>query len=141
MMRYNGTAIAFAATAALLGCAGPQPAATPQQAAATPLGPAEVQALYATPHREDGVVVEGPHAGTHWTKWANPDGTLKLSAAHGLFTDTGSYVVRGNQLCVTWQQIDSGKSTCLHVARIGANEYANVLPNGTETSTFKVSSP
>jgi hypothetical protein len=138
----TSVALALAGACALAGCSGPAsgPGSATASAAGqiTPMGAEEVFSLYARPHREDGVVIQGDHAGAHWTKWADPNGTLKLTAAHGMFTDTGRFVLKGNEVCFTWQSIDDGKTNCMHVARIGADEYANLTPAGAEMSTFRV---
>lgn len=146
MMSRIGSGLAFAAVAALIGCSasGTSPRADRASSASsrsTPGGAAEVQALYGTAHREDGVVLQGDHAGAHWTKWAAPDGTLRLSAGHGLFTDTGKFVLRGNEICSTWAHIDAGKENCVRPVKIGADEYATYLPDGSENATFRVSAP
>ncbi len=130
----------------------PQPQPTPQtqvpsqaqaqsQSQAQPMGPAEIKALYHAPHRENGVVLSGAHAGAHWTKWTKPDGTMELSAAHGLFADSGKYVVKGDQVCATWSHIDKGKQNCMHLLKDGANDYITVQADGSQGSRFSVTSP
>ena len=68
----------------------PRPAAR-----GTPSGAEALRALYGAPHREDGVVIAGAHAGAQWIKWTKPDGNIELSAAHGMFADTGKYRAEG----------------------------------------------
>lgn len=135
-----GRVLAIAAAAALAGCAGP-PAPPAGAAAGGPIGATELRALYATAHREDGVVLHGAHAGARWTKWARPDGSLELSAAHGLFADTGRYVLKGDQICSSWSQIDDGRQICMRLRRTGPDTYVSVEANGNEGSRFKVGPP
>jgi hypothetical protein len=145
-MFKTSSGISFVAVAMLIGCAAPQPSPPAEQAAAAAgqavaLGAADVHALYGSPHQEDGVVLHGAHAGAHWTKWTKPDGTVELTAAHGLFTDKGRFVIRGNEVCYTWQHIDGGRQTCVHLAKVGADEYLSYASDGTEGSRFRVSVP
>ncbi len=144
-MRYqNGSAIVAVAMVALTGCAAPSPTSSPPgpQAAAAPEQPKaidarEVEALYDTAHREDGVVLAGAHAGAHWIKWYKPDGKMELSAAHGLFADSGTYAVSGDKVCVAWNHIDDGKRTCMHLIKNGV-DYITLMPDGSEGSRFRV---
>lgn len=153
-MRPNaGSRLALAAVAVLAGCGAPGGAgrapATQGTAAPLPsmhppardLDQAALQALYATPHREDGIVLAGAHAGAHWTKWTKPDGSAELSAAHGLFADSGKYAIRDDRVCWRWSQIDAGKETCMRVMKVGDNEYKTLAPDGSEGSSFRVASP
>jgi hypothetical protein len=94
--------------------------------------------MYSAAHREDGVVLKGAHEGAQWTRWLKPDGTMKLSAAHGLFTDTGRFVVEGDQLCSTWDHIDGGKKSCVHVVKTGPEEYVTYGDDGAGSS-FRMS--
>ena len=152
-MRPNaGSRVALAAAAMLAGCgapgnAGRAPATAGTEAALSAhpavrdLDRAALQALYATPHREDGTVLAGAHAGAHWTKWTKPDGSAELSAAHGLFADSGKYVIRADRVCWRWSQIDSGRETCMRVMKVGDNEYKTFAPDGSEGSRFRVGPP
>ncbi len=134
-MRIPCAAVVLVA-AGVAGCSTPPPAAT-----GAPLGAAEIAALYAAPHREDGVVVGGAHVGAHWTKWTKPDGSMELSAAHGLFADSGTFVLRGNAVCARWEQIDHGRENCMHLVRSGPDEYTTIGPDGQPGSRFKVKPP
>ncbi len=107
----------------------------------SPMCEAALEALYAAPHREDGTVMHGSHQGAQWTKWAKPDGSMELLAGHGLFADTGKFVVRGDMVCTRWGIIDHGKEGCEHVVQVGANEYMTVGTDGVEGSKFKVLPP
>jgi hypothetical protein len=137
--------LSAAALAALLGCATPGPSTAPQGSDA-PVAPprsvfldaAAVRALYAGPHREEGVVLHGSHEGAPWTKWTKRDGTVELLAGHGLFADTGTLAIRGNTACWRWAHIDGGKESCLHLARVGADEYVTYDPDGSEGSHFRI---
>lgn len=151
-MRPNGASrLALAAVAVLAGCGAPRPAGhapatqgsaeTPRPTGPAVLDRAALQALYATPHREDGTVLAGAHAGAHWTKWTKPDGSAELSAAHGLFADSGKYVIRADRVCWRWSQIDSGRETCMRVMKVGDNEYKTLAPDGSEGSRFRVGPP
>ena len=121
----SAAALVFAAASLAGGCAAPQrQAATAAQGA--PIGAAELRALYAAPHREDGVVLHGAHAGAHWIKWSKPDGSLELSAGHGLFADTGQYVVRGDTVCARWAHIDKGRENCMYLVKIAPDTYTSV---------------
>jgi hypothetical protein len=148
MMRWIGCFLPFVATTALLGCAelhpsGPTTAAADPAVSAqpAPIDPAAVQALYAVPHREEGTVLHGSHQGAQWTKWAKPDGSLELLAGHGLFADTGKFVIRGNMLCSTWGHIDGGHEHCVQLVRVSADEYVTYAEDGTEGSRFQVRPP
>ncbi len=139
--------VALGATAALGACSmfaspGSPSAAASSSSGLVQLRPAEMQKLYSTAHREDGVVSPGrPHAGAHWTRSINPDGAMTLVAGGGVFTDTGRFVIRGDTFCIAWTIIDSGKQTCYHFVKTGENAYAMYLPDGSQTSTFKVTTP
>jgi hypothetical protein len=131
--------------AALLGCAATSPSITPQvsdTSAAPPhaafLDAAAVRALYAVPHREDGVVLQGSHKGALWTRWTKQDGTVSLLAGHGLFTDTGKLAIRGNTACWKWASIDDGKESCTQLVRVGANEYVTYDGDGSKGSDFHI---
>lgn len=124
---------------ALAGCAARTSSSAPT--AETPLAPPQLRALYTTAHREDGVVLEGDHSGKHWTKWIAPDGTLRLSAAHGMFRDTGRLRVEGDQVCSTWEHIDKGRTACMRVAPAGKDTYVALDPDGTPASQFNVTTP
>ena len=137
------------AFAALLGCAElGTPAPTPE-AAATPPSPAKaapidavaLHAIYAVSHREDGTVMHGSHEGAEWTKWAKPDGHMELLAGHGMFADSGKYVIRGNAICTAWGHIDGGKEACAHLVRVSPDEYVTYGDDGSEGSRFKVGPP
>jgi curli biogenesis system outer membrane secretion channel CsgG len=151
MIRATGSLWVLAAAAALAGCAGSPSsstsaiaadnAASPAKAAAAPVGAEVVRTLYASPHREDGVVLDGAHAGAHFTKWAKPDGSLELSAAHGLFADTGKFIVKGNEVCSSWEHIDNGRQGCVQLMKVGTNEYVTLRPDGSEGTRFRVSPP
>lgn len=128
----------------LAGCAAapssPKPRTDPAAAAlGPPLTAHAIAALYGEPHREDGVVLTGAHQGAHWTKWTKPDGSLELSAAHGLFADTGHFVLRGNRVCARWSQIDHGHENCMHLVKDGPDEYTSIGSDGRPGSRFKVS--
>jgi hypothetical protein len=131
---------AFSLTAACIAaaCATPQPAARTSGADAAPVDATQLAALYAAPHREDGVVLSGAHAGAHWIKWAKPDGSLELSAAHGLFADSGRFVLKGDQVCAQWSHIDNGRETCMHLVKTGADTYTSYDTGGQAGSRFRV---
>jgi hypothetical protein len=139
----------FVAAGALFGCAevqtSSQPAAMLAVAAPHPpaaaIDAATLQAMYAVPHREDGTVMHGSHEGAQWTKWAKPDGSMELLAGHGLFADSGKYVIRGNLLCTTWGHIDSGHENCVRLVQISTDEYMTYGTDGTEGSRFEVHPP
>jgi hypothetical protein len=114
------------------------PPAHGEQAA---LNPAQLKALYDTPHREDGVVLKGEHEGKHWIKWIGPDGTLRLSAAHGMYTDAGRVRVDGNQVCSTWDHIDKGRTACMRLTEVAPNTYVAVDHDGNQASQFNVTTP
>jgi hypothetical protein len=141
--------LAFAAVAALLGCANLQTPAPPPQAAAappaakpaTPIDAAAVQTIYAVPHREDGIVLHGSHEGAEWTKWTKPDGSVELVAGHGMFADTGKYVIHGNMICTAWGHINGGKQGCERLVRVSPDEYVTYDDDGSEGSRFKVGPP
>jgi hypothetical protein len=146
MMRGAWHALALSAAAALLGCADLQQVVAPAQTTDTatlpaPIDAAAVRALYAAPHREDGTVMHGSHEGAQWTKWTKPDGSLELLAGHGLFADTGRFVIRGNALCSTWGHIDGSKEHCVHLVQIGPDEYVTYGDDREEGSRFKVRPP
>ncbi len=148
MRSKAGFLCALAAVTVLAGCASPgtrgrAPSAQGNAAPARPavLDKAALLALYATPHREDGTVLAGAHAGAHWTKWTKPDGSAELSAAHGLFADSGRFAIRDNRVCWRWSQIDSGRETCMRVMKVGDNEYKTFAPDGSEGSSFRVAPP
>ena len=117
------------------------PAASPAASLGKPLDAGAVAALYGAPHREDGVVLSGAHQGAHWTKWIRPDGSLELSAAHGLFADSGRFVLRGNVVCARWEQIDHGRENCMHLVQDGPDEYTSIGADGQPGSRFKVEPP
>ncbi len=104
----------------------------------TPVGPAELRALYAMPHREDGVVITGPHAGAQWTKWTKPDGSIELSAAHGMFADSGKFVLKDDAVCASWAHIDEGRETCMRLTRTGPDSYTSTTLDGQPGSRFRV---
>jgi len=130
---------------AMTGCA--DRASSPQATASSPsapqgsLGPAQLKALYDTPHREDGVVLRGEHEGKSWTKWIGPDGTVRLSAAHGMFTDTGRVRVDGNQVCSTWEHIDKGRTACMRLTEVAPNTFVAIDHDGNQASRFNVTTP
>lgn len=143
MLGIHRISLALAPLVVLAGCATPPPPA-PVASAAPPsqmLTNAELLALYGTQHREDGVVLHGGHVGAHWTKWVSPDGSLRLSAGAGLFTDTGHLVVQGDRVCSTWTHIDDGKQACMRVAKVAAGSYVTYGPNGVSASSFRVTIP
>jgi hypothetical protein len=129
----------------LNGCAGdqpPAPVAASGPVPAEPLLPAKaVDALYTSLHREDGVVLAGDHAGKRWVKWVAADGTLRLSAAHGMFRDDGRLRVEGNEVCSTWDHIDKGQTACMRLSEIAPNTYVTVDSEGKEVSRFRVTTP
>jgi hypothetical protein len=146
MRRRLGRMLPFIAATALLGCAQGHPSSevasvSAQPANPSPIAAAAVQALYAVPHREDGTVMQGSHQGAHWIRWAKPDGSLELLAAHGLFADSGKYVIRGNALCMTWGHIDEGKESCVHLVQVSADEYVTYGTDGSQGSRFRVGPP
>lgn len=161
MISRFGSSVALAALAALVGGAAPRPAenasagtvrvsAQPVSVSVQPaslssgpalLGAAELRALYAEAHREDGVVVSGAHVGARWIKWVKPDGSLELSAAHGLFADTGRFTVKSNEVCSQWEHIDDGKEACVHLVKVGPGKYTSYDADGAPGSTFRVSAP
>ena len=102
------------------------------------LDAAAVRALYAVPHREDGVVLQGSHKGAPWTRWIKQDGTVSLLAGHGLFTDTGKLAIRGNTACWKWASIDDGKESCTRLVRVGANEYVTYDGDGSKGSDVHI---
>jgi hypothetical protein len=129
---------------ALGGCGGDQPPAPIAEAPVQPevLMPARaVGALYKTLHREDGVVLAGSHAGKRWVKWVSADGTLRLSAAHGMFRDDGKLRVDGNEVCSTWEHIDKGQTACMRLTEVAPDTYVTVDSQGTEVSRFRVTTP
>jgi hypothetical protein len=115
------------------------PAAPPANAAR--IGPDALHALYATSHKEEGVVLQGAHAGAHWTKWTNPNGSMQLEAAHGVFTDTGHYALHGDMICQRWTVIESGKEGCDYLVQVGADEYVSYQADGSEGSRIKMMPP
>lgn len=152
MIRVTGSFAILAAIAVLGACAGQPPARTAAfsaaPAASSPAAAHEalvdatlIHTLYSSPHREDGVVLGGAHAGAHWTKWTKPDGTMELTAAHGLFADSGKFIVKGDEICASWEHIDQGRQTCMRLVKEGANEYVTVMPDGSQGSRFRVVSP
>lgn len=104
----------------------------------TPVSPSALHALYSQPHREDGVVLSGAHAGAHWIKWTKPDGSLELSAAHGLFADTGHYVLKNDAVCARWSHIDDGHENCMRLVKTGADSYVSLGSDGKPGSSFHV---
>lgn len=136
----TGAALVLAVAVMAGGCAGPQSqgATAEPEAQGTPLSMAEVRALYAAPHREDGVVLNGAHAGAHWTKWWKPDGSIELSAAHGMFADTGTYAIRGDAVCARWSHIDHGHESCMRIFKSGTDTYTTIDPDGRPGSRFRV---
>ncbi len=135
------TALALTAPAlvALAGCGATHAdSSSHAQVSGKPVDAAALQDMYRTAHREDGVVLQGAHEGAHWTRWLKPDGTMTLSAAHGLFTDTGRFTVEGDQLCSTWTHIDSGKKSCVHVVKTGPDAYVTYGDDGAGSS-FRMS--
>lgn len=137
---------AIAALALLLGCAQSPVLSTaaippPPSSDPTPITAQAVHALYAVPHREDGTVLDGDHKGAQWTKWAKPDGSMELLAGHGMFADSGKYVIRGNMICTKWGFIDGGRESCVHLVRVSVDEYVTYSPDGSEGSRFKIGPP
>jgi hypothetical protein len=100
-----------------------------------------VGALYTTLHREDGVVLAGNLAGKRWIKWVTADGTLRLSAAHGLFRDDGRLRVKGDEVCSTWDHIDKGRTDCMRLTEVAPDTYVTVDSDGTQVSRFRVTTP
>jgi len=138
-MRPPFTGLALLVVTALIGCAGQSaPPTVATAATGTPVDAQALATLYATPHRENGVVLGGAHEGTQWVKWAKPDGSLELSAAHGLFADTGHFVLRGDEVCARWTEIDHGREACMHLVKDGPDEYTSVGPDGKPGSHFTV---
>lgn len=84
-------------------------------------------------------MLRGSHTGAHWTKWTKPDGTLRILAGGGVFTDHGRYDIDGDQLCATWRTIDAGRRICMHVGRDGPGSYVTYDLQGFEGSRFRVS--
>jgi hypothetical protein len=105
------------------------------------IGPDGLHALYATSHKEEGTVLQGAHVGAHWTKWTNPNGSMQLVAAHGVFTDSGHYVLRGDMICSRWTVIESGKEGCDYLVRVGDDEYVSYQPDGSQGSRIKMMPP
>jgi hypothetical protein len=147
-MRRLGHLLPVAALTALLGCAGPPPAAPPPLAPAatrvvlpSPISAVALRAIYAVPHREEGTVLLGAHRGAKWTKWTKPDGGLELLAGHGMFADSGKFVIRGNMICSTWGIIDSGRENCVHLVQVADDEYVSYGADGLEGSRFKIMPP
>ncbi len=138
MTLRTGAAFVLAAAALAGGCSALQRPAATAAAHGTPVDAAALRALYAAPHREDGVVLHGDHAGAHWIKWTKPDGSLEISAGHGLFADTGTFVVRGDTVCARWSHIDDGHENCMHLVRTGPDTYTSVDPDGVPGSSFRV---
>jgi hypothetical protein len=145
-MRQQSCRLLSAVVAAtLLGCATTSPSIKPQASdtsAAPPhaafLDAAAMRALYAVPHREDGMVLQGSHKGAPWTRWTKRDGTVSLLAGHGLFTDTGKLAIRGNTACWKWASIDDGKESCTQLVRVGAHEYVTYNGDGSKGSDFHI---
>jgi hypothetical protein len=137
--------LAFGGLLLLSGCGGDQPPAP--VASAVPIQPGlllpakAVGTLYTTPHREDGIVLSGNHAGKRWVKWVEPDGTLRLSAAHGMFRDDGRLKVDGNQVCSTWDHIDKGQTACMRLTEVAPDTYVAVDSDGAQVSRFQVTTP
>jgi hypothetical protein len=145
MRRQLCRLLSAAVTVALVGCATTTASIIPQssETSARPahgafLDAAAVRALYAVPHREDGVVLQGSHKGASWTRWTKQDGTVSLVAGHGLFTDTGRIAVRGNAACWKWASIDEGKESCTQLMRVGADEYVAFDGDGSKGSDFHI---
>jgi hypothetical protein len=135
-------AVAFAASGCtVLPWSGPPPTPAVATGRPAPIDAAALEALYGAPHREDGTVLHGSHEGAQWTKWAKPDGSMELLAGHGLFADTGKFVIRGNAICTAWGHIDQGRENCVHLAHVGDNEYVTYDDDGSEGSRFKVMPP
>jgi hypothetical protein len=136
---------ALAGLLVLGGCGGDAPPAAVASSAPAqrePLLPAKaVGALYTTLHREDGVVLSGDHAGKRWVKWVAPDGTLRLSAAHGMFRDDGRLRVKGDEICSTWEHIDKGQTACMRLTEVAPDTYITVDSDGTQVSRFRVTTP
>ena len=136
---------AFAGLLVLSGCGETQPPAPVASSGSVPVGPLlpakAVGTLYTTVHREDGVVLSGDHAGKHWVKWVAADGTLRLSAAHGMFRDDGRLRVDGNKVCSTWEHIDKGQTACMRLSEVAPDTYVTVDSNGTEVARFRVTTP
>jgi|SRR5579872_1216866 len=63
------------------------------------------------------------------------DGTQTLQS--GKFFDTGKWVVRGNQLCLTWNKKFSGQEQCYLVSRDG-NTISYFHPDGSASGTSKI---
>ena len=104
----------------------------------TPVDAAALRALYAAPHREDGVVIAGAHAGARWIKWTKPDGSIELSAAHGMFADTGKFELKDDAVCASWAHIDNGRETCMRLFRSGPDSYTSITLDGKPGSRFRV---
>jgi hypothetical protein len=147
MLANYGFVAVIVGAISLAGCTPPQPPASSPVASLPPaptsghpelLGVTAIQALYSVPHREDGVVLHG-RVGAKWTKWIAPDGSLRLSAGGGMFTDTGRLAIVGNEVCATWTHIDGGKTSCMHLAKVGPNTYVSYDAEGLEGSKFHIS--
>ncbi len=86
-------------------------------------------------------MLSGPHAGKHWIKWVKADGTLRLSAAHGMFRDNGRVRVDGNEVCSTWDTIDKGKTACMRLSKVSPGLYVTIDGDGAQASRFRVTVP
>ncbi len=145
MLRFFMSVAGLLGALALGGCGSDVPLvqgnAMTQPEAGPLLPPGAVRALYAAQHREDGEVLSGPHAGKHWVKWVTPDGTLRLSAAHGMFRDNGRVRVDGDKVCSTWETIDKGKTACMWLSKLAPDLYVIIDGDGERVSRFRVTVP
>jgi len=111
-------------------------AATPAQAGAR-LSNGQLEALFPGVMKGTAYNKHGK-ADAKFTAKLRPDGTVTASA--GFFSDSGTWYVRGNRLCMKFRLISSGKLKCRLVEAVGPWYHA-LRMNGRLKYRFKVARP
>ena len=53
----------------------------------------------------------------------NPDGTASVLSNESKISDTGKWVLKGNQFCVAWTKIRDGKEACNTFETAGSKKF------------------
>jgi hypothetical protein len=98
-----------------------------------PLNEAELTKLHSTPLTMNG---RSPN-GNVWTVRRYPNGgqNMEWSNPSVSGSDSGTYYVKGDQLCSSWR---SSGTECGTVYQTGLNAYQIYGPNGSVTSTYTI---
>ena len=76
----------------------------------------------------------GLDKGKNWTNTYNPDGTL--SGTYNTDSDTGTYTIKGNQICRQWSKWRKGTSACWTIQKRDKDYYANLQSGDSESYNF-----